>query len=280
MALKDLNDFQIHGVLSRYWEGEQNPLDTSHRHNDVEVNLLTAGRMAYSIDGKIVEIPVGALSVFWAGFSHRINEWQPRGKVWSISIPMTIFLKWPLPEETFVHNLMHGDIIIETDRAQAAFDKHLVSRWHRDLSSPPPVRETEEIVLLELQARFRRLAVSHHAISALHAHHGQPERIASMLQFIASHYAEPITVADIAEAAKTNPCYAMEMFKRACGVSVMHYVNDQRLAHARRLLLNSDAKVLDIALEAGFGSLSRFHEVFRKATGKTPRAYARQKGEN
>ena len=47
------------------------------------------------------------------------------------------------------------------------------------------------------------------------------------------------------------------------------------MAHARRLLVTTDAKVLDIAMRAGFGSVSQFYNVFSQVTGQTPRQYAR-----
>jgi AraC-like DNA-binding protein len=72
-----------------------------------------------------------------------------------------------------------------------------------------------------------------------------------------------------------HPGYAMEVFKHSCGMSIMQYVNDQRVAHARRMLASSDAKVLDIAMEAGCGSVSQFYNVFRQMTGQTPRQFTR-----
>ena len=46
------------------------------------------------------------------------------------------------------------------------------------------------------------------------------------------------------------------------------------VAHARRLLATTDAKVLDIAMQAGFGSASQFYNVFHQVAGQTPRQYA------
>ena len=43
--------------------------------------------------------------------------------------------------------------------------------------------------------------------------------------------------------------------------------------HAQRELVTSDAKVLAVALDAGFGSLSRFNAAFRAICGCSPRDY-------
>jgi transcriptional regulator GlxA family with amidase domain len=54
----------------------------------------------------------------------------------------------------------------------------------------------------------------------------------------------------------------------------MQNVNDQRITHARRMLATSEAKVLDVAMASGFGSVSQFYNVFRQICGQTPRDYA------
>jgi transcriptional regulator GlxA family with amidase domain len=51
------------------------------------------------------------------------------------------------------------------------------------------------------------------------------------------------------------------------------YVARLRVSHAQRLLLTSDAKILEVMLESGFRSASRFYETFAKIAGQSPRAY-------
>ena len=97
-----------------------------------------------------------------------------------------------------------------------------------------------------------------------------------MAAHIALHYTEKLRVEDIAKAAGLNPNYAMNLFSRTCGMSLLDYVIQHRLFHSRRLLATTDAKVIEIALESGFGSLSRFYEAFQRAYGRSPQAYRRR----
>ena len=77
---------------------------------------------------------------------------------------------------------------------------------------------------------------------------------------------------DEAAVRRWNAC-----FRRICGVSLMRCVNQQRVAHAQCLLTNSGAKIIDVAMESGFGSVSQFYTVFRGITGVPPREYAKKK---
>lgn len=242
--------------------------------------------MAYTLAGRAVSIPPRRLCVFWGGFSHRIAQWE-RGDIWSLSIPLTLFLSWSLPRESFVFPLLHGELLHEAAPSRWESDLDLMQRWDFDLASGVAatrqkrqavreVLELQEVLLLEVQARLRRLALEAGNSAGMPQPVVEPVRVARMLQFIAEHYREDeLSVSDIAAAAQTNPSYAMELFKESCGVSMMLYVNDQRVAHARRLLATTDLKTLDVAMDAGFGSLSQFHNVFRRVCGQTPREYAR-----
>ena len=97
--------------------------------------------------------------------------------------------------------------------------------------------------------------------------------------YIAANCRDPeLSIAQIARHAGLNPSYAGEIFSKTCGIPLMRYVNQQRITHAQCLLTTTDATVLDIAMETGFGSVSQFHHVFRGITGATPRGYAKARG--
>jgi AraC-like DNA-binding protein len=275
MAQPLASDFQTHGLFAHRWKERRNPLPGFHRHNEIELGLMPRGRMVATIAGQSVVIPRRALCVFWGGFSHRVLVWE-KAENWSLSIPLTVFLSWPLPHESFVHPILHGQLLHDTDPLGWEHDLALMQRWYADLHGDSPA-ERQQVLLLEVQARLRRLALRAGTGAVLAQHGVEPDRVAHMLQFIAEHYTqERLSVAQVAEAARTNPSYAMGLFKESCGASIMQYVNDQRVAHARRMLALTDEKILNVAADAGFGSPSQFYNVFQRVTGQTPGQYARE----
>lgn len=94
--------------------------------------------------------------------------------------------------------------------------------------------------------------------------------------FIALHYAEPLTVEAMARHVGIHPNYAMTMFKRTFGTTLIHYLTQHRISHAQRLLATTDQKILGIALNSGFGSISRFNAAFLEGSGCSPREYRKQ----
>ena len=63
------------------------------------------------------------------------------------------------------------------------------------------------------------------------------------------------------------------MFEKLTGVTPHQYLRRARLRTAAALLMNGSAKVLDVALDAGFGDVSNFNHAFRAEFGVSPRAY-------
>ena len=53
-------------------------------------------------------------------------------------------------------------------------------------------------------------------------------------------------------------------------ISIKQYINKLRLQHAQALLIDTNHAVLNIALEAGFGSISRFYDIFQREFKMTP----------
>jgi len=60
---------------------------------------------------------------------------------------------------------------------------------------------------------------------------------------------------------------------RGVSFSIIGYLTELRLYRAQSALADSDEKIVNIALDAGFGSMSQFYEIFHRATGLTPQKW-------
>jgi AraC family transcriptional regulator len=77
----------------------------------------------------------------------------------------------------------------------------------------------------------------------------------------------------LSEAADLSPYHFLRTFERVTGVTPHQYVLRSRLREAGMRLVVDPDKVLDIALDCGFGDVSNFNRAFRAEFGVTPRAY-------
>lgn len=100
-------------------------------------------------------------------------------------------------------------------------------------------------------------------------------RLMRVYDFMLSHYREPVTLAELARAGAMTPAAFSRFFKRSTGRNVSTVLNELRIGHAVRLLQETDLSVTEIALTAGFPTLSNFNRRFRELRSCTPRAFRR-----
>lgn len=248
----------------RSWRCYPDLMALPHRHNDVELNFLLEGEVAYMYRDREVRFMPGQLVIFWAAIPHQLIERPLHCDFCIVTLPLELFLTWKLPPR-FVHTVLSGDVVIDRDPASASIDRLMFLRWHTDLSAC----SDSTVVLKELEARLWRLAWQQSISPETQRH--EPSTVAErMAQYIILNYQTLLSVKEVADAVGLHPNYAMNCFKRTFNMIIWEYTLQYRVAQAQRLLATSDASVLDVAFQCGFRSVSSFYAAFHRFTGKTP----------
>ncbi|PHV11503.1 AraC family transcriptional regulator [Chitinimonas sp. BJB300] len=99
-----------------------------------------------------------------------------------------------------------------------------------------------------------------------------------LFDFMNRHRLEPWPVARYAEELGLSLRKFNQLFYEKYGVSPKHWLLEQRLNHARELLMSTTSKVIDIALESGFCSHAHFSDSFRKHFQVSPSEIRRDSG--
>lgn len=98
-----------------------------------------------------------------------------------------------------------------------------------------------------------------------------------VLDYIQSHLAQEIKLADLAALSGMSQYYFCRLFRQSMDIAPYQYVIQQRVEWAKRLLRQPQRMAIaDIALECGFSNQSALSKHFRKITGITPNAYRKQ----
>jgi AraC-like DNA-binding protein len=268
-------EFTPYGLTCERWTPK--PMPRPDRHNEVELNLLDGGSLTYLMWGERVSVHGGRLAAFWAAIPHQIMDFGEVDSYYVVTVPLAWVLNWNLPA-SLVRRLLHGEMVQEKEPARAQTDHALLSQWSDDLKHGHADRQ--EILLLELKARLLRLAVGADTESQHDVSDSPPAvrreyvtKAEGMAQYVAQNYTAPICIADIAEFVELHPDYAATLFKKTFGTTLNRFLVDHRIQHAQRMLVTSDESVLQVALDSGFNSLSRFNAAFKDLCGSTPRQF-------
>lgn len=251
-----------------------------HQHNEIEISVTEGGELSTLFgDRRAVRHP-NQLAICWGAVPHgaiRVSRGNPIA--YSLHIPLALFNSWELPE-ALVTRVLHGERIVAQPQTQPCSDLALVKHWHRLMAGNDPA--SREIVLHEVQARLRRLALklpdapaSRAIVSRTHS-----TRVAGlfekMLAEIHKLHTTPLTVRQIAQAAGIGPDHAMHLFREACGITIHEHLTRCRIFTAQRLLATTEEKVTAIGQTSGFRSPDCFHRAFKQICDCTPRRYREQ----
>ncbi|WP_145412996.1 helix-turn-helix domain-containing protein [Paenibacillus xylanexedens] len=95
--------------------------------------------------------------------------------------------------------------------------------------------------------------------------------------YVRDHLNEEITLKKIADMLHFNCAYLGQKFKMQEKVSFNDYMLKERMKKAKQLLLSTDLRIYEIALEVGYRDIDWFYKKFKAYAGSSPNAYRRQK---
>jgi AraC family transcriptional regulator len=102
-------------------------------------------------------------------------------------------------------------------------------------------------------------------------------RVTLIARLIEAQAAADLTVVRLAREARLSPFHFLRTFESLTGVTPHQYLLRARLRAAATRLAREPAKILDVALDAGFGDISNFNRAFRSEFGVSPRDYQRHR---
>ena len=97
--------------------------------------------------------------------------------------------------------------------------------------------------------------------------------ITRVTKFLEQNFQRQISPMQAARLVAMSPSAFSRFFKKATGRTFVSYVNELRIRHASRLLLETDRGISDIASASGFPNISYFNRRFMAAKSTKPSAY-------
>ncbi len=104
----------------------------------------------------------------------------------------------------------------------------------------------------------------------------EDQRIQKALEYINEHYAEHMSLAEIAETLYLSEPYLSRLFKSMAGMNFRDYLSRIRLNNAVENLLYTGKSITDISMECGFENPSSFNKLFKKNYKCSPSEYKKQ----
>lgn len=247
----------------------------SHWHDDIELIAVLSGQMDYNVNGQTIHLDEGE-GIF-------INAKQ-----------LHYGFSAEHAECCFICILFHPLLLCVTGMFESAYVEPLlgsgVSHFHLRPGIPWQARALRCIrgiygsrdsctAPLCIQGQLCLLwneVIAHTDLAAEKASDAKLTVLKNMISYIHAHYAEKLSLSDIASAGHIS--------KRTCGTLFLAYQNktpigylvDFRIRKSIELMRRTDMTILEISLAVGFSGSSFFAETFRKHMGQSPSQYRRR----
>ncbi|MDA8694636.1 helix-turn-helix domain-containing protein [Alphaproteobacteria bacterium] len=245
-------------------------MEKMHTHGHVEVLLPDGCELTYLTQTGTFKTHDQSLHILWGQIPHRVTKVKGNGNINIANLPLHEILSMQFPE-SFLSKLFTGQLIHA--KQKDTMDISLFKKWISDYSS----KNIQKISIskLELRCRLTRQMIDEWNYNEKHYSkpNKQTSKLQLMIKFLAENYSEPLNVKSVASAGGVSEGYAMSLFQKKLNKNITSYLNQLRLHHAKSALIDGNDKISNIAHDSGFGSLSRFYEVFLKETGLSPSQY-------
>ncbi len=134
----------------------------------------------------------------------------------------------------------------------------------------------QEQALTEISSQIQFLELLQHVLTSLkNRREGltMEETVRLTIQYVDSHYYEPLAIGELAEQAAVNRWQYTKLFKKLTGQLPVDYLNNVRIEKAQNLLLTTENNLHQIAHAVGFSNEYYFNRKFKQMTGISPGHY-------
>lgn len=243
-----------------------------HRHDELEFNLVTAGRAGYLVEDRRFEMSPGMMIWLYPEQDHVLVNESPDLAMWvGVFRPSLLrkvcrepghrVLRQPRPTHPICRRLGGG--------ATASLGRLLSSQSALRDAQRDRINAGLGYVLLEAWAQFDDAEQPSEGTDV----HPAVERAARLIL----NEAEPRPIESLAKEVRLSPAHLSRLFAQQMGVSVTHF--RQRCALERFVRAYGTGYRMNLmaaALAAGFGSYAQFHRVFKRHYGFAPAEFRRR----
>lgn len=103
-------------------------------------------------------------------------------------------------------------------------------------------------------------------------------RMEKLIEFMNANFHRPVRLAEAANLVNMAETAFSRFFKAKTGINFVDFLNDIRLGHASRLLIDTKDPVTDIAVACGFTNISNFNRTFKREKSLTPKDFRAKHG--
>ena len=265
-----------HESTMRIWYNEQPDTYTPHWHTALEIIMPVENFYDVVIAGELYRAKPGEVIVIPPGEVHELIA-PPSGKrfIFLFDISMITQLKG----FAGIQSLLVQPLYITPDTYPHIYDDvyQILVQMRNEYFNKT---EYAELVIYSLLLNFF-VKFGYNRINAenlfpnvrLYKQKEYVQKFNNLMDYIDTHYMEDLNLEDIAESIGFSKFHFSRLFKQYTNFTFCDYLCYRRIKVAEELLAEPDLSITEIAMQAGFPSISTFNRLFKQHKNCTPSEY-------
>jgi AraC-like DNA-binding protein len=98
-------------------------------------------------------------------------------------------------------------------------------------------------------------------------------RIEKAFEYMNNNYDKPVTLGEVAKLVSMTEVSFSRFIKKRTGNTFIDSLNEIRLGHASRMLIDTTHSIAEISYHCGFNNISNFNRIFKKKKTCTPKEF-------
>ncbi len=265
-----------HESTMRIWYNEQPDLYQAHWHTALEIIMPVENFYDVHIAGELYRTKPGEVIVIPPGEVHELIA-PPSGKrfIFLFDISMITQLKG----FAGIQSLLVQPLYITPETYPHIYDEvyQILVQMRNEYFNKT---EYAELVIYSLLLNFF-VKFGYNRINAenlfpnvrLYKQKEYVQKFNNLMDYIDTHYMEDLNLEDIAESIGFSKFHFSRLFKQYTNFTFCDYLCYRRIKVAEELLAEPDLSITEIAMQAGFPSISTFNRLFKQHKNCTPSEY-------
>ncbi len=258
-----------------------------HKNRGMEITYIEKGVMEWMVEGVPEKIETGSIFFTLPWQVHgSLNPKEPDNTIWHVLFHLE--QHYPNPQPHFRFPKPFGFLPQEMETLSATFSsstrhcfratpamRSLMPTLIGELQSTHELRDAHAITLLRaILVELKRIVAGEVVDAAIR--NRSEQKVQKLITDLSAQCDHNWSLGSMAEQCGIQRTQLGKLFQKLTGGTPMEYLTRIRIERAKALLRETDLKIIEIALECGYGSSQYFANTFRQATGQSPSEYRKQ----
>ncbi|SFJ89304.1 AraC-like ligand binding domain-containing protein [Halobacillus dabanensis] len=251
-------------------------MKTYHLHQDYEIFYLLEGECVYLINGKTWYVEKDQLVLISKNVMHKTRKVKGKNYARMVINFREDFL--PEAEQELVHKLFHCSppVVPIPVAKQSGINRIIQNLYFEYQNKENYLNLYGRTLLTQLLIESLRIVEEKGESSGgkVNLTYGKGSQdISEIVTYINNSFSSDVSLSSLSRQFHRNEQYISRLFKQVTGCNIVDYVNAVRINEAKRLLLETDMKIYQIAHRIGYSNPVHLWRVFTRITGTSPNQY-------